>query len=301
MSKPQWHIFGAGAMGALWQEQFSRRGVASVLLHHRDGKKQFIVRHEKSDARHEAVALNTHKNASIQRMLLATKANRIAQAMELAKPYLAEGAIVVTTANGLGFLPGERADSSKHTLVRAVTTAGAHRHIAQDGTHHVEIVSWGDTSVGHSVQGDNEHTAPAWFLDSLATLDSWYWQSPIDEAVNRKFAINCIINPLTALLKKKNGELLQEERTRLELKALCAETEAVLRELSMWQGDENLFQVASAVCVSTAANQSSMLQDRLAKRESELDFLNGELLRRAAAIGWELPENLALIKALRHV
>jgi 2-dehydropantoate 2-reductase len=137
-----------------------------------------------------------------------------------------------------------------------------------------------------------------WFEDTLARLPAWQWDPDIDVAVAHKFAINCVINPLTAMKRCRNGELLQDGKAGAALAALCEEAEPALRALGLWHGDTNLKSAAVNVCRQTAGNRSSMLQDVLAGRETELAYLTGELLRRAAKAGLALPENERLQAAL---
>ena len=51
---------------------------------------------------------------------------------------------------------------------------------------------------------------------------------------------------------------------------------------------------AAEVARRTAANRSSMLQDVLARRRTEIDFINGFLCRQADAAGIPCPLNRAL-------
>jgi 2-dehydropantoate 2-reductase len=56
-----------------------------------------------------------------------------------------------------------------------------------------------------------------------------------------------------------------------------------------------------AICQKTASNLNSMYQDILAKRQTEIDYINGALVREGEALGVEVPLNRAitgLIKGL---
>ena len=139
---------------------------------------------------------------------------------------------------------------------------------------------------------------PVWFTDSFGLLGDWTWVGDIEAALGEKFSLNCVINALTATLRCRNGELLHGDVAGEELAALCAESEPALRALHLWPDSRPLVEAAAAVCRSTALNQSSMLQDVLMGRTTEIDFLNGELLRRAATLGLSLPKNRELLDAL---
>jgi 2-dehydropantoate 2-reductase len=285
-----WHVLGAGAMGCMLAHRLQGSGQDATLLHHRRGRerRQLIAGEQRLQL--NALPLQDLAPGSIRYLVLTTKAGTLVTALEAALPHLAAGAVVLTTANGLGFetaLTRLRAGP----VHRAVSTAAAYR----DDRGAVHIVSTGQTRLG--TPGRNE-AAPNWFVDSLARLDGWSWERDIEIAIGEKFSLNCVINALTAVRRCRNGELLQDDAADAELTALCAECEPVLRSLKLWQRPDSLLSAAVAVCRSTAGNQSSMLQDVLAGRPTEIAFLNGELLRRAKSLGLSMPNNRMLVAAL---
>ncbi|MFS0574356.1 2-dehydropantoate 2-reductase [Sporosarcina sp. 179-K 3D1 HS] len=109
----------------------------------------------------------------------------------------------------------------------------------------------------------------------------------------RKVLINCMINPLTALLQVKNGELV-ENRYALslfqqlydELMKAFPEFRAVLP-----------YEAVVGVCRQTASNHSSMLGDRMAGRPMEIETIVTAVIRKAE----EHDESLFLLKALEQL
>lgn len=290
-SPAHWHILGAGAMGCMLAHRLSVAGQSVSLLHHgQSSEPRHLVLGEQ---RSQLTAHSLYKLApgSIQRLILTTKAGQLATALELALPGLAADAVVLTTANGLGFAAALTPHLAGAPLHRAVSTAAAYRD--DGGTVH--IVSIGQTRLGTPAQ---EQSAPTWFRDSLGKLDDWIWERNIEAAIGEKFSLNCAINALTAVRRCRNGELLENGEAGAELAALCGECEPALRALGLWQRRESLLAAAVAVCRSTAANRSSMLQDVLAGRPTEIAFLNGELLHRAGPLGLPMHNNRALLAAL---
>ena len=300
MSAP-WLVLGAGALGTALVYLMEREGVDCVLLS-RDGSNRRVAvprearsasgpsRVQGEDLILPTQTLTEQAAASIERLLITTKAGQIEEALKYAAPYLTSTAIAVTTANGLGFPQSFSSRAQPLRLERAVTTAGAFR----DANGRVHLVAEGTTRIG--VPG--ETVAPVWFADSLARLPGWTWIESIAKAVDEKFAVNCVINPLSARYRCRNGELLRGGHPGPALTALCRETDAALRTLGLWHRDASLASVAAEVCRQTATNRSSMLQDVLAGRETELPFLTGELLRRGQEKGLQLPINAELYRAL---
>jgi 2-dehydropantoate 2-reductase len=287
-----WHILGAGALGSVLAGQFAHAGLPCELLTHRsEGGRVRVLPADGGAPLDLAIRPLTHHGAqSIDRLLLTTKAFRVAEALRLAAPLLSADAVVLCIANGIGFEADARAALGERPLYRAVTTEAALR----ESTTVVRHTGRGRTLVGAA---DTSPAAP-WFADSLARLPGWQWSTDIGAELLRKFAINCVINPLTTLFRCNNGALLAAADKRAALLALCEETQDALSALALWPGDASLAELSVTVCEHTAANRSSMLQDALAGRETELAYLNGHLLELGAAAGLALPHNADIVARL---
>jgi 2-dehydropantoate 2-reductase len=285
----RWHILGAGAIGSLLAAQLRAAGCDAELLARRGSAPQQRQVVLEQTVEIVADALDRQPPGSIRHLLIATKAHAVAEALQDALPFLQDAAVVVCCANGMGFEEAASDLRPGRPLLRAITTEGAHR--SGDRIIHA---GRGETLLGDPGGGDR----PAWFDASLATVPHWYWSGDIRRALWRKFALNCTINPLTAVYDCRNGELLERAPLRIEMQKLAVETEWALRRLHLWPGGQPLLQSVVEVCRATAENASSMLQDRRAGRRTEIDFLNGHLLRRAAQQGLDLPANARLYAAI---
>jgi len=286
----RWYVFGAGAIGTVVAHRLQAAGIPCTLLSHRSSGAQELVA---GTGRHSIPVTHIDELGApcIERLLLTTKAGQIEGAMHRALPFLMPQAVMLTMANGLGF-PARFAHGARQlALHRAVSTAAAYR----DAAGAIILAAVGTTRVGGSA------AEPTWFRDSLARLPDWQWDADIDATIAMKFALNCVINPLTATRRCRNGELLADDDAAAELVALCEETQAALRAMGMWPADKALLPHVRRVCRDTARNRSSMLQDVLAGRTTEVDFLTGELLRRAGALGLNLPLSEALYDAINEL
>lgn len=115
-----------------------------------------------------------------------------------------------------------------------------------------------------------------------------------------KLMINAGINPLTALLRIPNGVLPDLPEAWILAVAAAAEVRAVARAQGLAvSGDpaERLLQV----CRATAKNRSSMLQDLLAGRATEIDALNAQAAARGQALGIPTPVNVLLTRLIRSL
>jgi len=116
-----------------------------------------------------------------------------------------------------------------------------------------------------------------------------------------KLVINAAINPLTALLRVKNGELLENPFAREMMHALARETaETAGAENIPLPFDDPIAKVEE-VAQKTAANTSSMLQDVLRGAPTEIDAICGAVAQAAKKHGIAAPVNWTcwrLVKAL---
>lgn len=112
------------------------------------------------------------------------------------------------------------------------------------------------------------------------------------EAHSRKLLANAVINPLTALLKVKNGELIENPHYSRMAKSVFKEAIGILGI-----SDENAeWEKVKEICRRTAENRSSMLRDVEACRKTEIDGIIGYLLDEAKKQNKPVP----LLELLYH-
>ena len=85
-----------------------------------------------------------------------------------------------------------------------------------------------------------------------------------------KAAINSCINPLTAIAGVKNGELIKDENLHNIMKCIADECEKKLKKMGI---KENILSLAEEVVRETEENYSSMLQDIMHGKKTEVDYI----------------------------
>lgn len=113
----------------------------------------------------------------------------------------------------------------------------------------------------------------------------------------RKVLINCLINPLTAVLQVKNGALLTNPSAFELLKKLFEE---LSNAFPMMHSCLSLDDV-KMVCDNTKHNRSSMFADRLAGRKMEIETIVSAVVKKAADVQKDLPILTILEKMLYAV
>ena len=125
------------------------------------------------------------------------------------------------------------------------------------------------------------------------------WDVDIDSALWLKLAVNCVINPLTAVHGCRNGDLARDSALGTQVGMLCDEVSHISRAAGFADIAANLEATVAAVIASTADNLSSMLQDVTRGSQTEIDYITGYLLQVASQHGIDAPHNRALLERIK--
>jgi 2-dehydropantoate 2-reductase len=123
-----------------------------------------------------------------------------------------------------------------------------------------------------------------------------------------KLAVNCIVNPLTVLLDARNGALLYNYALTRTMRLLLAEISLVIRSLPELQYIPNvqsrfdpgrLETIVVGVANKTKDNISSMLADVRGARQTEIDYINGWIVKRGEELGVRCLMNYMLMQMVK--
>jgi 2-dehydropantoate 2-reductase len=220
-------------------------------------------------------------------VLVLVKAHRTASVASVAAAAAAAG-VLATLQNGLGNREALEAAAGAGRVVVGVTTAGATLLAPGHVRGHIA-----ETLLGESVDGRAETVAA---LLRSAGLPA-HLTRDIDALLWSKLAANCAINPLTALNGVTNGVLLERPEWRATMAAAALEVQAVAAARGI--AIEEPVERAIAIAQVTAANRSSMLQDLERGARTEIDAINGAVVRAGGRLGVPTPVNAALLEAIR--
>ena len=121
----------------------------------------------------------------------------------------------------------------------------------------------------------------------------------LDALVWGKLVVNAGINALTALLRVPNGALDAVPAARDLVAAAVAEAVAVAHGRGTALPYADALAHVLAVARATGANRSSMLQDTLRGSATEIDTINGAIVREGARLGVPTPVNTLLTQLVR--
>ncbi|KAF5323561.1 hypothetical protein D9611_005639 [Ephemerocybe angulata] len=171
--------------------------------------------------------------------------------------------------------------------------------------------------------GDPEYERYEHLRSTVAALQlleglnaSWQPISKVQLAMRRKLVVNSIVNPVTCLLRCLNGDVLRLPDMQDLTKRVCAEAAEVFSaqfeaETRGQDGGEghgrlppalqpaNLVKEVQRVVKATALNKSSMLADIERGRPTEIDYINGYLMRLAQMYNVQTPATASLYNLVK--
>lgn len=130
------------------------------------------------------------------------------------------------------------------------------------------------------------------------------YEHPVEPAILNKFLFNTCLNAIGAITRMTYGELVNNVHTRHLIKQVADETIRVVRaerqaEVAV-DGASYVEQTLTPfVLPKAAAHRSSMLQDVEAGRRTEIDYLNGAVVRMGQRHGIATPANDAVASLVR--
>lgn len=291
-AKNSWHVLGAGAIGGLWALRLASLGHPVTLISGSDYSphRTLCLQDGATLFSHEFPQQPAETAHGIERMLVTTKANLTAAALAPLLPALKARTPVLLLQNGMGVEDAVLAQRPDLCLLCGITTDGVYRPERDT----LVMAGHGETLIG-SLRADDEKAAEE--IAGALTGQRWSARYASDIRLRRwqKLAMNCAINPLTARYRCRNGELLENPAALAEMRQVCAELAAVMQAEGLAIDAGELFTLVCAAAAKTAANISSMRADVEAGRATEILFLNGYLLQRAASHGIDVPANTALV------
>lgn len=112
--------------------------------------------------------------------------------------------------------------------------------------------------------------------------------------------MNAVINPLTALLDVCNGEILRYDSYESVARSIVTEGVQAAAACNVKLDVEDCLQRVKMVAEQTAGNVSSMLADMRKKCRTEIDFMNGYIVKVGKEHGIPTPVN-STITSLIHM
>lgn len=294
-------IIGAGAMGGLFGALLAPHAAVSLLTTNQEhaavmgGHGLTLVDLDGATRRVPVRVLTDPQDYGRRAdvVLVCTKTRATAQAAATARDLLAADGLALTLQNGLG------------NLEQLVAAVGAQRAAAGVTSQAATLLAPG--RVRHAGSGPTVLGIPPGREEAITAVAGLFTRAGLETRISddvdsllwSKLIVNVGINALTALLRVPNGVLAQTPECDLLMARAVAEAVAVARALSIGLDGERQLERVREVCLRTADNRASMLQDILRGRPTEIDAINGAVVARGRAAGVDTPVNLLLTQLVQ--
>ncbi|MBE7246822.1 MAG: ketopantoate reductase family protein [Actinomycetospora chiangmaiensis] len=281
-------VVGAGAVGCYYGFLLARAGHAVTLIGrpalveavHSDG---LVL---ESAAGTDTVPVRaTAEGAGVagaDLVLVCVKSGDTEAAGAMIAPHLAPGATILSLQNGV-----DNAERLGGVLGRPVVPVAVYVATAMAGPGRVRHNGRGDLILGASETSDR--IARAFTAAGIPTTMS---ERALD-ALWGKLIMNCAYNALSALTQLPYGRLVQGEGVVASMTDVVQECAAVAAAAGV-SVPSDIFDSVMALSVAMADQRSSTAQDLARGRPSEIDHLNGYVVRQGAALGVPTPANRML-------
>ncbi|GGK80412.1 ketopantoate reductase family protein [Amphritea balenae] len=293
-----WHILGAGAIGLLWADKLIRSGhQVTLILRNQDKLDQysgeFSITDDGQETRHKVDAQLASEAEPVSNLLITTKSFASTAAFNSVKSRTSDSTRVLLLHNGMG--PQQQLVEENPTLE---VWAGSTTDGAYFSAPFILIrAGKGETRIGRLSQQGSEQL----FNELNCDQNPLLLETDIISVLWRKLAINCAINPLTALFNCRNGELLKYDDRRAAMAQICKEVEQVASALNITLFDCKLMEQAWNIAELTGQNHSSMQQDVSQGRPTEIETITGYLCQEAERMGINVPANQMTLDAIRSI
>ena len=227
--------------------------------------------------------------APVDAAIVTTKTPGTAWAADVAAKILAPDGVALTIQNGLG---------NYETLVEHVGRDRAAVGVIYVGAQLVNgelrATGPGKVELGRPIAATSRAK-----LDELGRLlrEGGMEVTVVDDAwpaVWRKVVTNAAVNPLTALIRRTNAELVADAPASRVADCLAREVARVATASGVRIGEDEAVKQWRAMAALTGANRSSMLQDVEAGRPTEIDAISGAVAREGERRGVPAPLNQAM-------
>jgi len=293
---------GAGAMGGLFGGMLTRSGQDVWLIdNHKEraekiNRKGLIIEPSRAlqprGPKEETIRIKATTDPSrvgcCDLVILFVKAYDTEEATRNSLPLTGSKTVWLTLQNGLGNIE-KMSKILGEVVVSGVTYQGA--TVLEMGR--IRHAGCGKTVIGEIGGRGSERIKYISDIFNRAGIDTEISDN-IEGVLWGKLLINAVINPLTAITRVRNGQLLESPPLRETMKLIVEEAIRVPLKKGVRLPYQRVFEKVEESCQASRDNISSMLQDVLRKGRTEIDFINGAIVSEAEKIGIPTPLNRVL-------
>jgi 2-dehydropantoate 2-reductase len=298
---PSIAVLGAGAVGCYFGGMLARAGNAVTLI----ARANHVAAINKNGlyldclSFKEHVRLNATTDVSDVRsadlILCCVKSSDTEDAIRLIAPHIKKDAVILSLQNGVDNYERIRATIANPTFPAVVYVA---TRMAGDG--HVEHVGRGELAIGAA-------DAPGDWADTLGSIAAVFSQSAVPCTLSQdikrdlwgKFLVNCAYNGISAIGAIDYGQMVESKEIKTLIDTLTAEFLLVAKSEGVYISAEDAEKVIGQIPHTMPRQKSSTAQDLMRGKQSEIDYLNGLIVRRGIKYNIPTPANQAIVALVK--
>jgi 2-dehydropantoate 2-reductase len=297
-------VLGAGAMGSLYGGMLAEAGHEVWLLCKREtyvnairDKGLCIQEMDREKViKHIQATISSSEIGETDLVIVLVKSGITREAVIKNKNLFGHHTIVLTLQNGLGNIEKMGQVVPKKNIIAGITAHGSTmlepgkiRHAGEGETYIGEM----DGQLSERIQKIAEVFRKAGIRTTVS--------NNILGLVWRKLLVNIGINALTAITGLKNGQLIQSSEMEELLEWTVKEGWEIANAKGIELDCDDPILYTKKVCKATADNQSSMLQDILNKKRTEIGMMNGAIVNEGKKLGIPTPINQTLTNLISTI
>ena len=269
------YFLGLGALGAKYAASFYEYNpeIVSVIVDeerkNRYEKSQIFVNDKAYDFNY---VTKIEDNNYPDYIFLVVKSSHLQQAIEDMKPFVGENTMIVSLMNGIS---SERVLADHFGWDRVVNAVAYMDAVKVD--NRVTFSSIGKIIFGKMDSINHDKLIDLHELMNVAEIPNQL-SDDIQKAQWAKYLVNVVGNQLTFLLEFPYGQFRTNEHLELLMDMISNEVLAVGNAHGVAIGQEEVDRMKSTMKIVDEFGKTSMLQDREAKRYSEVDEFAGEII-----------------------
>ncbi len=296
-------IIGSGAMGSLiggllkesgeyvylydiWKEhidEIRKHGLKIVGL----GGERFV---------HIDATDNIEEIGAIDLIIIFVKSYNTEVAAKEAKIITSENTIVLTLQNGLGNIDILQKILGRENVIAGTTAQGA--TLLAPGV--VKYTGYGDVFIGELDGKKTERVEKVIHIFNKAKINTKFTDN-VEGLIWTKLLVNLAINAPATILRIKNGELVKHNCSKSLMKQIIDESLEIVNKKEIKLVYPDILKEIYNIANKTSDNINSMFQDILKGKMTEIDFLNGAIVKEGQKLGVQTPVNQAITNIIKCI
>lgn len=283
-------ICGLGALGLTYADKLNDKCCLKILANEERIEKYLKTPPIFNDKQLLLNYITPKENFSADLVIISTKSSGLESAIEYLKNFVSKNTIIISLINGI---------SSEEKIKKAYPDS--------------KVLN--TFFIGHSAMSIKTSSTKKYIQDGVGkivmesnlTLENFFKNTKIDYEISEniiysqwvKLGVNIILNQLSALYKTKVGET----RKLKEYPKLSQELLKEIKEIALALNIENLenFEkdVMESIKLIADDGKTSMYQDVILKKKTEVDIFSGEIIALGEKYGIKTPHNKEIYNKIK--